>query len=138
MQRGDQKKLATGHHILLKNDSPLIWAYQKWNIFFAISKTSHLFQIVYCMLYQRCGIIYLCTMVFQMCLYIVYLLLSFRLPQILNGAVVVTLCQNEAKVKFQNGVWPPHSPTERARAMRLVASAFSDESGLTEKDQNSY
>ncbi len=45
-----------------------------------------------------------------------------RFCQILKGAVVVTLCQNEAEIKIQMDIDHHISPTEKAGAMRLIES----------------
>ncbi len=48
------------------------------------------------------------------------LFIHFRLSQLLKGAVVVTLCQNEAEVKCQMDIDSHISLTEQAGKIRLT------------------
>ncbi len=48
------------------------------------------------------------------------MILGIRLSQLLKGAVVLTLCQNEAEVKCQMDIYQHISLTEKAGAMRLI------------------
>ncbi len=50
---------------------------------------------------------------------------SPRLSQLLKGAVVVTLCQNEAEVKCQMDIYSHISLTEQAGKISLISPAWS-------------